>query len=96
MDRDSGEKRKHTERGPIIDVAVPLTLGFVAYIVAAVSTFSIHQLTVSRLDPLAIALLTSTLGVLVIGLGYGSIVLLGGICSLNIAGLICGSLRRNR
>ncbi len=88
MDRDSGEKRKHTERGPIIDAAVPLTLGFVAYIVAAVSTFSIHQLTVSRLDPLAIALLTSTLGVLVIGLGYGSIVLLGGICSLNIAGLI--------
>src|SRR5208282_6074773 len=88
MARDPGGKRKLTERGPIIDAAVPLTLGFVAYIVAAVSTFSIPQLTVVGLDPLAIALLTSILGVLVIGLGYESIVLLGGICSLSIAGLI--------
>jgi len=88
MGRDSGGKRKHTERGPIIDAAVPLTLGFVTYIVAAVSTFSIHQLTVVGLDPLAIALLTSIMGVLVIGLGYESIVLLGGICSLSIAGFI--------
>ena len=81
-------KRKLTERGTIIDTAAPLVLGFVAYIVAAVSAFSIPQLTVAGLDPLGIALLTSIMGLLVIGLGYESIVLLGGICSLSIAGLI--------
>jgi hypothetical protein len=88
MDRDPGGKRKLTDRGPIIDAAAPLTLGFVTYAVAAVSTFSIPQLTHVGLDPLEIAILTSIAGFLVIGLGYGSIVLLGGICSLNIAGLI--------
>jgi hypothetical protein len=88
MGRYAGGKSKLTERGSIIDAAVPLILGLVMYIVAAVSTFSIHQLTVAGLDPLGIALLTSVMGVLVIGLGYGSIVLLGGICSLSIAGLI--------
>ena len=80
-----GKLREHTA---VIDSAAPLILGFVAYSVAAVSTFSIPQLTHVRLDPLEIALLTSVAGLLVIGLGYGSIVLLGGICSLNIAGLI--------
>jgi len=72
----------------VTDSTAPLILGFGAYIVAAVSTFSIPQLTLVGLDPLGIALLTSIMGLLVIGLGYGSIVLLGGICSLNIAGLI--------
>ena len=81
-------KGKLTERGAVIDAAAPLILGFVAYSVAAVSTFSIPQLTHVRLDPFAIALFTSIAGLLVIGLGYGSIVLLGGICSLSIAGLI--------
>jgi hypothetical protein len=79
---------KLTEHTAVIDSAAPLILGFVAYAVAAVSTFSIPQLTHVRLDPLEIALLTSIAGLLVIGLGYGSIVLLGGICSLSIAGLI--------
>jgi hypothetical protein len=82
---NKGKLREHTA---VIDSAAPLILGFGAYIVAAVSTFSIPQLTLVRLDPLGIALLTSIVGLLVIGLGYGSIVLLGGICSLSIAGLI--------
>ena len=81
-------KGRLTERGAVIDAAVPLILGFVAYSVAAVATFSIPQLTHARLDSFAIALFTSIVGLLVIGLGYGSIVLLGGICSLSIAGLI--------
>ena len=88
MDRNPDGERKPTEHRAIIDSAVPLILGFVMYIVAAVSTFSIHQLTVAGLDPLGIALFTSIMGILVIGLGYESIVLLGGICSLSIAGLI--------
>ena len=88
MARDPDGKRKLTERGAIIDTAAPLILGFVAYIVAAVSAFSIPQLTLVGLDPLAVALLTSVVGLLVVGLGYESIVLLGGICSLSIAGLI--------
>ena len=88
MDRNSDGERKPTEHRAIIDSAVPLILGFAMYIVAAVSTFSIHQLTVAGLDPLGIALFTSIMGALVIGLGYESIVLLGGICSLSIAGLI--------
>ena len=87
MVKDPNGKRKLTERGAIVDAAAPVTLGFVAYIVAAVSTFSIPQLTHVHLDQVAIALLTSIAGLLVIGLGYGSIVLLGGICSLSIAGL---------
>jgi len=88
MDRNSDGEKKPTEHRAIIDSAIPLILGFAMYIVAAVSTFSIHQLTVAGLDPLGIALLTSIMGALVIGLGYESIVLLGGICSLSIAGLI--------
>ena len=80
-----GKLRRH---GMVTDSTAPLILGFGAYIVAAVSTFSIPQLTLVGLDPLGIALLTSIMGLLVIGLGYGSIVLLVGICSLNIAGLI--------
>jgi len=80
-----GKLRRH---GMVTDSTAPLILGFGAYIVAAVSTFSIPQLTLVGLDPLGIALLTSIMGLLVIGLGYGSIVLLGGICSLSIAGLI--------
>ncbi len=81
-------KGKLADRGAVIDVAAPVILGFVAYSVAAVSTFSIPQLTLVGLDPFAVAALTSIVGLLVIGLGYASIVLLGGICSLSIAGLI--------
>jgi hypothetical protein len=88
MVKQTKTKEKLREHTAVIDSAAPLILGFVAYSVAAVSTFSIPQLTHVRLDPLEIALLTSVAGLLVIGLGYGSIVLLGGICSLNIAGLI--------
>jgi hypothetical protein len=81
------KKLKLRERKAVMDSAVPLILGFVAYCIAAVSTFSIPQLTHVHLDQVAIALLTSAAGLLVIGLGYGSIVLLGGVCSLRIAGL---------
>jgi hypothetical protein len=81
-------KGKSVKRGVVIDATAPLILGFVAYSVAAVSTFSIPQLTHVGLDPLAVALVTSIGGLLVIGLGYVSIVLLGGICSLSIAGLV--------
>jgi len=88
MVKDPGGRRKFTERGATLDAAAPLILGFVTYVVAAASTFSIPQLTHVGLDPLEIAVLTSIEGLLVIGLGYGSIVFLGGICSLNVAGLI--------
>jgi len=80
-------KEKLRARRTVIDSAAPLALGFVAYAAAAVSTFSIPQLTHVHLDQVAIALLTSAAGLLVIALGYGSIVLLGGLCSLSIAGL---------
>jgi hypothetical protein len=76
--------RNHTA---VMDSAVPLTLGFVAYCIAAVSTFSIPQLTHAHRDPIDIAFLTSGAGLAVIGLGYLSIVLLGGVCSLGIAGI---------
>jgi hypothetical protein len=71
-----------------INAATPLILGFITYSVAAISTFSIPQLGHAHLDPLTITLLTSTAGLLAIGLGYASIVFLGGTCSLSIAGLI--------
>ncbi|MGA2785165.1 MAG: hypothetical protein ABSF09_10755 [Candidatus Bathyarchaeia archaeon] len=79
-------KRKLIERGAVVDAAAPLILGFVAYSVAAVSTFSIPQLT--KFSPFEIALITSLAGLLVIGLGYASIVLFGGVCSLGTAGVI--------
>jgi hypothetical protein len=86
MGQQAKNKGKLIERGAVIDAAAPLILGFVAYSVAAVSTFSIPQLT--RFSPFEIALLTSLAGLLVIGLGYASIVFLGGVCSLGTAGLI--------
>lgn len=88
MVEQAENKGKLTERGAVIDAAAPLILGFVAYSIAAVSTFSIPQLTHVGLNPIEIALYTSIAGLLVIGLGYASIVLLGGICSLGTAGLI--------
>ncbi len=88
MVEQADNKRKLTEREVVIDVGVSLILGFVAYSVAAVSTFSIPQLTHVGLDPFEIALYTSIAGLLVLGLGYVSIVLLGGICSLGTAGLV--------
>ncbi len=87
MVEQTEKKLKLRERKAVMDSAVPLILGFVAYCIAAVSTFSIPQLTHVHLDQVAIALVTSAAGLLVIGLGYGSIVLLGGVCSLRIAGL---------
>ena len=74
--------------GPVVDTAIPLVLGFVAYSVAAVSTFSIPQLTHAGLDQVAIAGLTFLAGVFTIGLGYESIVLFGGVCSLSFAGFV--------
>jgi len=74
--------------GPVVDTAIPLVLGFAAYSVAAVSTFSIPQLTHAGLDQVAIAGLTFMAGVFTIGLGYESIVLFGGVCSLSFAGFV--------
>ena len=54
----------------IVDSAAPLILGFAAYTVAAVSIFSIPQLTHFGLDEFAIAGLTYVAGLFAIGLGY--------------------------
>jgi len=86
MSIDGGKKR--WEYGAIVDSAAPLVLGFVAYSVAAVSTFSIPQLTHVGLDELAIAGLAFLAGLFAIVLGYESIVLLGGVCSLSFVGLV--------
>ena len=72
----------------IVGAVAPLILGFVAYMVAAVSTFSMPQLTHVGLDPMAIAVLAFIAGFFTIGLGYESIVLFGGLYSLNFAGFI--------
>lgn len=84
-----------SKRGTVIDAAAPLAIGFVAYAIAAVSTFSIPQLTHVGLDQLEIALYMSIAGLLVIGLGYVSIVFLGGMYSLRVAGLI-GKLTKTK
>jgi hypothetical protein len=81
-------KEKRWRYGVVVDAAVPLVLGFVAYSVAAVSTFSIPQLTHVGLDQVAIATLTFVAGAFTIGLGYESIVLFGGVCSLSFAGFV--------
>ena len=74
--------------GKIVDSALPLILGFAAYTVGAFSIFSIPQLTHVGLDDFAIAGLTFAAGVFAIGLGYESIVLFGGFCSLSFVGFI--------
>ncbi|HUK51309.1 MAG TPA: hypothetical protein VLV18_09750 [Terriglobales bacterium] len=82
-------KVKHRrEYGATIDAAWPLILGFVAYAIAAVSTFSIPQLTHVGLDQIGIALMTFVAGVFTIGLGYESIILFGGVYSLDFAGFV--------
>jgi hypothetical protein len=72
----------------IVDATPPLILGFVAYSVAAISTFSIPQLTHVGLDEVAIAALAFLAGLFAIVLGYESIVLLGGVCSLSFVGFV--------
>ena len=72
----------------VVDSAAPLILGFVAYSIAAVSTFKIPQLTHVGLDVFEIAGLTFVAGCFAIALGYESIVLLGGACSLSFIGFI--------
>jgi len=72
----------------ILDSAAPLTLGFLAYSVAAVSTFSIPQLTHAGLDVVAVAIFTFISGLITIALGYASIAIFGGICSLGLVGFI--------
>ncbi|HXX73107.1 MAG TPA: hypothetical protein VEI80_05370 [Candidatus Acidoferrales bacterium] len=80
-----GDRRNYST---IADSAVPLILGFVTYTVAAVSTFSIPQLTHVGLDTFAVAGLTFVAGIFAIVLGYESIVLLGGMCSLRFVGFV--------
>jgi hypothetical protein len=76
------------EYGALVDTAWPLLLGFVAYSLAAVSTFSIPQLTHAGLDQVGVAILTFVAGAFTIVLGYESIILFGGAYSLGIAGFI--------
>jgi hypothetical protein len=87
IERPDSEERGW-KYGTVVDSAVPLILGFIAYSVAAVSTFSIPQLTHVGLDEFAIAGLTFIAGLFAIGLGYESIVLFGGVCSLSFVGFI--------
>ena len=82
------KEERESKREAIIDSAAPLILGFVAYSAAAVSTFSIPQLTHVGLDTFGVAGLTFVFGLFAIGLGYESIVLLGGVCSLGFVGFI--------
>jgi len=82
------DQAENEEKLTVHEVGAPLLLGFVAYSIASVSTFSIPQLTHAHLDSLEIAFYTSLAGLLVIGLGYVSIVLLGGVCSLGTAGVM--------
>ena len=84
----SENKKTHPRYAAIADSAAPLILGFIAYSVAAFSTFSIPQLTHVGLDEFAIAGVTFGAGLFAIGLGYESIVLFGGVCSLSFVGFI--------
>jgi len=92
VDYEMKERAEDTDRhwkyGAVVDSAAPLILGFVAYLVAAVSTFSIPQLTHARLDTFAVAGLTFVAGFFAIALGYESIVFFGGVCSLGVVGFI--------
>ncbi|HUK28237.1 MAG TPA: hypothetical protein VLV31_07425 [Candidatus Acidoferrales bacterium] len=83
-----GNLHRRRDYGAFVDSAIPLILGFVAYAAAAISTFSIPQLTHVGLDPIAITCFTFVTGLFTIGLGYESIVLLGGMCSLSFAGFV--------
>ena len=87
IERDEN-KKKHWAYGAFVDSAAPLILGFVAYSLAAVSTFSIPQLTHVGLDDFAIAGLTFVAGLFAVILGYESIVLLGGVLSLSFVGFV--------
>jgi len=88
MSERAENKKQRWKYGSVVDSAVPLVLGFVAYSVGAVSTFSIPQLTHVRLDTFAVAGLTFIAGFFAIILGYESIVLLGGVCSLSFVGFV--------
>ena len=88
MSRAIEDKESRWKYATIVDSAGPLILGFVAYSAASVSTFSIPQLTHVGLDVFAVAGLTFVAGLFAIGLGYESIVILGGICSLSFVGFI--------
>ena len=88
MSEQSENKKRHGRYAAIADSAAPLILGFVAYSAAAFSTFSIPQLTHVGLDEFAIASVTFAVGLFAIGLGYESIVLFGGVCSLGFVGFI--------
>jgi len=86
MDEENGRGRRNY--ATIADSAVPLILGFLMYSLAAVSTFSIPQLTRVGLDTYAVAGLTFVAGIFAIILGYESIVFLGGMCSLPFVGFV--------
>jgi hypothetical protein len=65
-----------------------LLAGNLAYIVAVASSFNLLQLTRSNFTPATILLLTIIGGILAVTLGYASILILGGACSLGIANLV--------
>jgi hypothetical protein len=88
MSEGAKSKGHRWNYGTVVDSAAPLILGFAAYSVAAVSTFSIPQLTHVGLDAFAVAGLTFLAGFFAIGLGYESIVIFGGLCSLSFVGFV--------
>ena len=65
-----------------------LLAGNIAYVLAVASSFNLLQLTRSNLTPAIVLLLTIIGGILAITLGYASILLLGGICSLGVGNLV--------
>ena len=68
-----------------VSLAAALLVGYLAYVLAIASSFSLLQLTRSAFTPATILLLTIFGGSCAIGLGYASILLLGGYCSLGVA-----------
>ncbi len=65
--------------------ASAVALGVLSYVVATLSSFTPSQLRVSGLSPVLIILLASVAGVIVLFIGYGSMLVVGGASSLGVA-----------
>jgi hypothetical protein len=64
--------------------ASAVATGILFYVVATLSTFTPGQLRISGLSPIFIILLATTAGLIVIAIGYGSMVVVGGAASLGL------------
>lgn len=76
-----------------VTVATALLMGNLAYVLAVTSSFNIFQITRSGFTAAAILLLTIVAGISAIGLGFVSILLIGGRCSLGVANFIANITR---